>query len=66
MMAQADHCLCAAEAWVNSHRQILELTTGWVIGEKDATDDRLARMVEEFGKQEEACRQIEVKLGQRP
>jgi transposase len=64
MMTQADHRLCAAEAWVNSHRHILELTTGWVIGEKDATDDRLARMVEEFGKQEEACRQIEVKLGQ--
>ena len=64
MMTQADHRLCAAEAWVNTHRHILELTTGWVIGEKDATDDRLARMVEEFGKQEEACRQIEVKLGQ--
>ena len=64
MMTQADHRLCAAEAWIKSHRQILELTTGWSIGEKDATDDRLARMVEEFGKQEEACRQIEVKLGQ--
>lgn len=64
MMTQADHRLCAAEAWVTSHRQLLELATGWVIGEKDATDDRLARMVEEFGKQTEACRQIEVKLGQ--
>ncbi|MBA3789601.1 IS1634 family transposase [Patescibacteria group bacterium] len=64
MMTQADHRLCAAEAWVKSHRQSLELTTGWLIREKDVTDDRLARVVEEFGKQEEACRQIEVKLGQ--
>lgn len=49
---------------MSSHRQILELATGWSIGEKDATDDRLARMVEEVGKGEEACRQIEVHLGQ--
>lgn len=64
MMTQADHRLCGAESWVKSHRRILEMTTGWVITEKDVTDDRLARMVEEFGKQEEACRKIEVKLGQ--
>lgn len=64
IMTQADHRLCGAESWVESHRRILEMTTGWVITEKDVTDDRLARMVEEFGKQEEACRKIEVKLGQ--
>lgn len=64
IMTQADHRLCGAESWVSSHRQILELATGWSIGEKDATDDRLARMVEEVGKGEEACRQIEVHLGQ--
>lgn len=64
MMTQADHRLCGAESWVNTHRRILEMTTGWVITEKDVTDDRLARMVEECGKQEEACRKIEVKLGQ--
>lgn len=64
IMTQADHRLCGAESWVTSHRQILELATGWGIGEKDATDDRLARMVEEVGQAEEACRQIEVNLGQ--
>lgn len=64
IMTQADHRLCGAESWVTSHRQILELTTGWGIGEKDATDDRLGRMVEEVGKAEDACRQIEVNLGQ--
>lgn len=64
IMTQADHRLCAAEAWVKSHHRSLELVTGWVIGEKDVTDDRLARVVEELGKQEAACGQIEVKLGQ--
>ena len=64
MITQADHRLCAVEEWVKAHRQTLELTTGWSIGEKEATDDRLARVVEELGKQEEACQQIELKLGQ--
>lgn len=64
IITQADHRLCAVEAWVKDHRQTLELSTGWSIGEKDATDDRLARVVEEFGKQEESCQQIELKLGQ--
>ena len=64
IITQSDHRLCAVEAWVKTHRQTLELSTGWSIGEKDVTDDRLARVVEELGKQEEACQQIEVKLGQ--
>lgn len=64
IITQADHRLCAVEAWVKAHRQILELSTGWSIGEKDASDDRLARVVEELGKQSDACRKIEVKLGQ--
>jgi transposase len=63
IITQADHRLCAVEDWVKAHRQILELTTGWSIGEKDTSDDRLARVVEELGKQEEACQQIELKVG---
>lgn len=63
IITEADHRLCAVESWVKAHRQILELSTGWSIGEKDASDDRLARVVEELGKQSKAIRQIEVKLG---
>ncbi len=33
------------------------------IGEKDVTDDRLARVLEEFGLQEEACQEIGQKVG---
>ena len=51
------------EAWVETHRKILELTTGWLIGEKDASDDRLAKVTEELGKQSLARQEIEIKLG---
>jgi transposase len=63
IISQAEHRLCAVEPWVKTHKKILEMSTGWQIGEKDVTDDRLARVVEELGRQEEARRQIEVKLG---
>ena len=64
IITQADHRLCAVEDWVKKHLKSLELVTGWSIGSKDATDDRLGRVVEELGKQPQACTQIEVNLGQ--
>ncbi len=63
IITQSDHRLSAVEPWVEAHRKILELSTGWSIAEKDASDDRLARVVEELGKQSEARLEIEVKLG---
>jgi transposase len=63
IISQSDHRLCAAETWVNTHRLTLELATGLSIGEKDVTDDRLARVVEQLGLQQEACQEIEQKLG---
>ena len=63
IITQSDHRLSAVEPWVEAHRKILELTTGWSIGKKDATDDRLGRVVEELGLQSEARQEIEVKLG---
>lgn len=63
IITQSDHRLSAVEPWVEAHRKILELTTGWSIGKKDATDDRLGRVVEELGLQSEARLEIEVKLG---
>lgn len=63
IMTQADHRLSAVEDWVKTHRRTLEIATGWSIGKNDVTDDRLARLVEELGKQSQACNQIELKLG---
>ena len=42
MMTQGDHRLCAVEDWVKQHHQTLSRATGWSIGLKDASDDRLA------------------------
>ena len=64
IISQADHRLCAVEGWVNRHRQVLERSTQLSIGDKDVSDDRLARVVEELGLQSNACSEIEVKLGQ--
>ncbi len=63
IITQSDHRLSAVEPWVEAHRKILELSTGWSIAEKDASDDRLGRVVEELGKQSEARLEIEIKLG---
>lgn len=45
-MTQEDHRLCAIESWVAQHRQTLARATGWTIDAKDATDDRLASVLE--------------------
>jgi len=43
------HTLSGMEDWVEEHRILLEIVTGWEIGEKDATDDRIGIMMSEFG-----------------
>ena len=65
IISQADHRLCAIESWVNQHHRTLERATGWKIGAKDATDDRLADLLSILGSQEhEAIQAIETYLGQ--
>lgn len=65
IISQADHRLCAVELWVKQHKTTLELATGWEIGEKDATDDRLADLLSVLGSSEhEAIDAIETHLGQ--
>ena len=65
MMSQADHRLCAVEAWSHQHIQTLMLGTGWSINAKDSSDDRLGALVEVLGGQVAAREQIEQQLGQR-
>ena len=65
IMTQADHRLCAVEDWVKQHHQTLSRATGWSIGEKDASDDRLASLLEVIGGEVESREQIEEQLGQR-
>lgn len=63
IMSQAEHRLCAVEDWVRTHHLTLSQITGWEIGEKDATDDRLGALVERLGSDEKARLQIEQQLG---
>ena len=65
MMTQADHRLCAVEDWVKQHHQTLSRATGWSIGLKDASDDRLASLLEVIGGEVESRETIEEQLGQR-
>lgn len=64
ILSQADHRLCAVEPWVKQHHKTLEWTTGWQIGSKDASDDRLGDLVEVIGTFAESREQIETYLGQ--
>ena len=65
VVSQSDHRLCAVEPWVEKHRQTLEIATGWNIGVKDATDDRLADLLSIIGSSEEERRdRIALRLGQ--
>jgi len=43
------HKLSRVEDWGREHHHTLELSTGWQIGEKDLTDDRLGRVLEVLG-----------------
>ena len=65
MISQADHRLCAVEPWVVLHHRTLEWATGWTIGLKDATDDRLADLLKLLGSpQHQAIERIFTQLGQ--
>ncbi|MGK7875818.1 MAG: transposase, partial [Xenococcaceae cyanobacterium] len=65
MITQADHRLCAVFPWVNKHRRILEIATGWTIGTKDATDDRLADLLSVMGSSKhQGLENIAIRLGQ--
>ena len=58
-----NHRLSNMEEWAVRHRIILEEVTGWKIGEKDATDDRLGDMLEVLGGDQEKICEFESDLG---
>lgn len=58
ILTQYDHRMCPVEAWVRDHHQTLEQATGWWIGDKEATDDRLEDLLSAIGAEE----QVEMSL----
>ena len=66
VVSQSDHRLCAVETWIEKHQKTLEMATGWNIGVKDGTDDRLADLLSIIGSLEEQEREkIALRLGQK-
>jgi len=59
-----NHRLSAMEEWVEEHRVTLEKITGWEIGKKDATDDRLGYLLGELGEKERKMEEYYRKGGQ--
>lgn len=58
------HRLSGMESWVNQHQTVIEGATGWQVGEKDATDDRLGRLSEVLGQDDEAISECQLRTGQ--
>lgn len=58
------HRFSGVEFWVNQHRTVIERATGWQAGEKDATDDRLGRLSEVLGEDDDAMSECQSRTGQ--
>ena len=59
------HRLYGMEPWLNAHKSAIERATGWRIGEKDATDDRLGRMLDVFGEDDDKISSFQLQSGKR-
>jgi len=58
------HRLSGMEEWVIDHRMVLKQVTGWRIGLKEATDDRLGTLLGALGKDEDKRVRFQQQLGQ--
>jgi hypothetical protein len=56
------HRFSGMEAWVNQHKAVIERVTGWRVGEKDATDDRLGKLGEVLGESEEGISECQLRI----
>lgn len=59
-----NHRLYQMEPWVAEHAKVLEVVTGRNIHLKDATDDRLGRMMKILGSDEDQSTEFQQKMGQ--
>jgi len=53
------------ESWLNQHKTVIERSSGWDVGVKDASDDRLGRLSEVLGKSNETIEEFHIRMGQR-
>ena len=58
------HRLYGMEPWLNQHKTVIQKITGWKIGDKDATDDRLGILTGCLGKNDEKSYDFQQDLNQ--
>jgi transposase len=63
-MHSLTHHFSGMESWVNQHKTVIEHITGWSVGEKDATDDRLGILAQELGGNDEYISEFQLQMGQ--
>jgi transposase len=56
------HRLSSMESWVKEHKTVIEQVTGWKLTVKDATDDRLCRLVEVLGNDMEMIYEYQLQM----
>lgn len=59
------HHFSGVESWVEQHKRVIEMASGWKIGEKDATDDRIGRMSEVVGKTDQGIFDVQQMIGEK-
>jgi len=57
------HRLSGMESWLDKHKAVIEQVTGWKAGDKDAADDRLGRMIEVFGEDDDKSAEFQLQSG---
>jgi transposase len=57
------HRLSGMEEWLDSRKHIIEQVTGWRVADKEATDDRLGKMMEVFGQEEDKQISFQQEIG---
>lgn len=59
------HRLSGMESWLNQHKTVIEQVTGWKINDKDATDDRLGKLMYVLGADADKSHQFQCECAAR-
>ena len=59
------HRLSSMESWAKEHKTVIEQITGWKLTDKDCTDDRLCRLVQELGHDMEMIYEYQLQMSPR-
>jgi transposase len=64
VLHQREHRLSAFEEWLQQHQAVVQASTGWTVGPKDGTDDRLGILLQTLGGDAERLQTFHHQYGQ--